>query len=66
MFILPHKLSTYRDLRINHFVLRCDDGKAEDSGLKDPGFNPQPRQEKNEKYCLLFSICCFATYWVSL
>ena len=26
---------------------RCDgsDGKAEDSGLKGPRFNPQPRQE---------------------
>ena len=25
------------------------DGKAEDSGLKGPGFNTQPRQEKQNK-----------------
>ena len=40
---------------------RCNgsDGKAEDSGLKGPGFNPQLRQEKD---FLLFSVGCFGAY----
>ena len=27
-------------------MISGSDGKAEDSGLKGPGFNPKPKQEK--------------------
>ena len=39
-------------------LTRCDgsDGKTKDSGLKCPGFNHGPRQEK---YFLLFTVGCF-------
>ena len=49
-------------------MTRCDgsDGKAEDSGLKGPGFNYQPRQGKIEKYFLWFLVGCFGAYEVYL
>ena len=48
----------------NYKKKKCDgsDGKAMDERLKGPRFNPQLRQEKSEKYFLLFTVGCFGTY----
>ena len=41
-------------------------GKAEDSGLKGPGFNPWPRQVKVKTYFLLFLDGFFGTNEICL